>query len=259
MTVPRRKPANLRPVEGPCARPPSVPFPLIAELRNSERTVKTPMGEEHGHGHGAAEHAGQDGPPAAPALTDPPAAAGLLTPAAVRNQVFTVVRLREGYDLAEVDQFLGQVETTLIRVLCDNADLRARAAADGDGGRADGGEDDRVSDIARRAADRTLALAHQEARAILDRARRTAEQVERAAWRNASARHPRSPSVSPEALDERIQSLHTAVAASGSGLRDAIDGQISRLHTLLDELRDLTRPGQAPPSARHAAPDRPAD
>ncbi|MFF0312172.1 DivIVA domain-containing protein [Streptosporangium sp. NPDC004379] len=225
------------------------------------------MGEEHGHGHGSAgqdehagqgEHAGQDGPPAAPALPDPPAAAGLLTPAAVRNQVFTVVRLREGYDLAEVDQFLGQVETTLIRVLCDNADLRARAA-DGDGGRAGGGEDERVSGIARRAADRTLALAHQEARAILEQARRTAEQLERAAWRNASARHPRSPSVSPEALDERIQRLHTAVAASGSGLRDAIDGQISRLHTLLDELRDLTRPGQAPPSARHAAPERPTD
>ncbi|MGW0058848.1 DivIVA domain-containing protein [Streptosporangium sandarakinum] len=215
------------------------------------------MGEEHGHGHGSAEHAGQDGPPAAPALPDPPAAAGLLTPAAVRNQVFTVVRLREGYDLTEVDQFLGQVETTLIRVLRDNAELRARAAVNGNGERPAGGEGAHVSDIVRQAADRALALAHQEARAILEQARRTAEQLERAAWRDASTRHPRDPAVSPEVLNERIQSLRAVVTASGGDLKDALDGQISRLHALLDELRDLTGPAQAPPSARHAAPERP--
>src|SRR5690349_9144952 len=100
MASPRRKHVNPRPVDH--TPDPFCPFPAhlgTSEPRNGERTVKTSMGEEHGHGHGSTEHAGQDGPPAAPALPDPPAAAGLLTPAAVRNQVFTVVRLREGYDL----------------------------------------------------------------------------------------------------------------------------------------------------------------
>jgi DivIVA domain-containing protein len=43
--------------------------------------------------------------------------AGLLTPADIRNKVFTTVRLREGYDLAQVDTFLDQVEATLSSVL----------------------------------------------------------------------------------------------------------------------------------------------
>ncbi|MEO6605667.1 MAG: DivIVA domain-containing protein, partial [Aeromicrobium sp.] len=36
-----------------------------------------------------------------------------LTPEDVRNKRFTPVRLREGYDMGEVDQFLDEVEAEL--------------------------------------------------------------------------------------------------------------------------------------------------
>lgn len=49
-----------------------------------------------------------------------------LTPDDVSNKRFTPVRLREGYDMGEVDQFLDEVETELARLLKDNDDLRER-------------------------------------------------------------------------------------------------------------------------------------
>lgn len=56
-----------------------------------------------------------------------------LTPEDVRNKRFTPVRLREGYDMGEVDQFLDEVETELERLTTENADLRTKleAAASG--------------------------------------------------------------------------------------------------------------------------------
>ena len=39
-----------------------------------------------------------------------------LTPEDVRNKRFTPVRLREGYDMGEVDQFLDEVESELERL-----------------------------------------------------------------------------------------------------------------------------------------------
>jgi DivIVA domain-containing protein len=72
---------------------------------------------------------------------DPAGVAGLLTPADIRNQLFKVVRLREGYDLAEVDRFLVLVETTLISVLRENERLRARPAPTRHNGHATGEAD----------------------------------------------------------------------------------------------------------------------
>ncbi len=43
-----------------------------------------------------------------------------LTPEDVRKKTFTPVRLREGYDMGEVDQFLDEVEVELTRLLKDN-------------------------------------------------------------------------------------------------------------------------------------------
>ena len=57
-----------------------------------------------------------------------------LTPEDVSNKRFTPVRLREGYDMGEVDQFLDEVESELERLLKENDDLRSKlAAAHGDG------------------------------------------------------------------------------------------------------------------------------
>ena len=59
-----------------------------------------------------------------------------LTPEDVSNKRFTPVRLREGYDMGEVDQFLDEVEAELARLTKENDDLRAKlsAAQTGSGG-----------------------------------------------------------------------------------------------------------------------------
>ena len=51
-----------------------------------------------------------------------------LTPEDVSNKRFTPVRLREGYDMGEVDQFLDEVEAELARLTRENDDLRQRIA-----------------------------------------------------------------------------------------------------------------------------------
>ena len=57
-----------------------------------------------------------------------------LTPEDVSNKRFTPVRLREGYDMGEVDQFLDEVEAELARLTKENDDLRSKlAAAQGSG------------------------------------------------------------------------------------------------------------------------------
>ena len=61
-----------------------------------------------------------------------------LTPEDVRNKRFTPVRLREGYDMGEVDQFLDEVEAELERLTAENNDLRAKLSA------ASSGEPDNV-------------------------------------------------------------------------------------------------------------------
>lgn len=52
-----------------------------------------------------------------------------LTPEDVRNKQFSTVRLREGYEMDEVDAFLDEVEAELTRLLRENDDLQARLAA----------------------------------------------------------------------------------------------------------------------------------
>jgi DivIVA domain-containing protein len=49
-----------------------------------------------------------------------------LTPEDVKNKRFTPVRLREGYDMGEVDQFLDEVESELRRLDAENSELRDR-------------------------------------------------------------------------------------------------------------------------------------
>lgn len=219
------------------------------------------MDDAHGHDHGPDHgHAVLDvADRAAPPHRDPPGISGLLTPAAVRNQVFKVVRLREGYDLAEVDRFLGLMEATLISVLRDNENLRARAAEQGESQAFAGESAARIVDVAQEAADRTLALAHEEARAILARARQQAEQVEHAALDMAAALQREARGIPREVLASHIHSLHTFIAAFGSGLKDTLDGQIDRLHSLLDELNDIDPAHEAVPPPQHDVADVTAD
>ena len=57
-----------------------------------------------------------------------------LTPEDVSNKRFTPVRLREGYDMGEVDQFLDEVEAELGRLIKENDELRAKLQAAQKGG-----------------------------------------------------------------------------------------------------------------------------
>ncbi|GAB3657761.1 cell wall synthesis protein Wag31 [Nocardioides korecus] len=63
-----------------------------------------------------------------------------LTPEDVSSKRFTPVKLREGYNMAEVDAFLDEVEAELARLLAENESLRKGAGAstgdDGDTGSA---------------------------------------------------------------------------------------------------------------------------
>ena len=52
-----------------------------------------------------------------------------LTPEDVDNTRFTTVRLREGYDMQEVDLFLDEVQEELARLNRENDELRDRLAA----------------------------------------------------------------------------------------------------------------------------------
>ncbi|HEY7042888.1 MAG TPA: DivIVA domain-containing protein [Nocardioidaceae bacterium] len=52
-----------------------------------------------------------------------------LTPEDVNKKTFTPVRLREGYDMGEVDQFLDEVETALTQLQEENDDLRQKLSA----------------------------------------------------------------------------------------------------------------------------------
>src|SRR3954451_6720921 len=62
-----------------------------------------------------------------------------LTPQDVSNKRFTPVRLREGYDMGEVDQFLDEVESELTRLNGENDELRKKlSGADGGAGSSTG-------------------------------------------------------------------------------------------------------------------------
>lgn len=57
-----------------------------------------------------------------------------LTPDDVDNKRFTPVRLREGYDMGEVDQFLDEVAAEMRRLNQENDDLRAKLTSAQQGG-----------------------------------------------------------------------------------------------------------------------------
>jgi DivIVA domain-containing protein len=62
-----------------------------------------------------------------------------LTPDDVQSKEFLTVRLREGYDMQEVDQFLDEVETELRRLYEENDRLRAQLSQAAEGPSEGGG------------------------------------------------------------------------------------------------------------------------
>jgi DivIVA domain-containing protein len=195
------------------------------------------MGEGHGHGHDHAADAALNG--STGSTLDPPGPDGLLDPVAVRNQVFTVVRLREGYDLAEVDAFLGLVETTLTAVLQENQQLQARSLRTGEVPQPIPSDDSatRIIELAHEAAERTVTKAHQEANAILSQARARAEQLQHDALNTGAALHRATThETHKEALGRGIQTLHAFIADFDTHMKQTLEGQITHMRNLLDQL-----------------------
>jgi DivIVA domain-containing protein len=150
---------------------------------------------------------------------------GLLTPADVRNKVFATVRLREGYDMAQVDIFLDQIEATLTRVLQQTAALRARTSSFPQLAAPAGASAPHIVALAQEAADRAITMAQEEAREIVAEANGRAEAAKR------------------EAL------------SYGGRIREGLQGQIRQLQTLLTELENKTTriPDLSSPAGRPAA------
>ncbi|MEV7004901.1 DivIVA domain-containing protein [Streptosporangium sp. NPDC051022] len=216
-------------------------------------------------GHGDHEH-----PPAPTAggMSGMHAAANLggknrlLTPHDIRNKVFPTVRLREGYDLAEVDTFLGEVEATLSRVFWENEQLNVQLTAISHTSRqaspSTGDSAARIVARAQQSADETIMRAEQEAVMIVAEARTLAETIEREALDRATAleqetqeRHRQA----VQALDDactvqrrRIDDLHDLVLHHGDRVLETLDGHVGQLQNLLQSLKDQTPRLPAPTS-----------
>ncbi|MEV4109751.1 DivIVA domain-containing protein [Nonomuraea sp. NPDC049695] len=184
-------------------------------------------------------HAVGDDPGALPVHAAGPGQLALLTPAAVHHQVFSVVRLRAGYDLAEVDAFLASVETTLGLLWQDNAHLRERLANIPVPPSLSLAE-------AERAAQETVETARQEARQILAEARAEAQRLRREAAAAAEAL-TRTARV---AVEEQLDQFDAVLSHHGRQLQDSLRAQLGRLRGALD---DPATPDHATPD--HATPD----
>ncbi|MFI9597006.1 DivIVA domain-containing protein [Nonomuraea sp. NPDC052265] len=206
--------------------------------------------EEHDHGHEhdrglhlPHSHAALDGATTPPLPAGPSGRLALLTASAVHHQVFTVVRLRSGYDLAEVDAFLAQVETTLNLLWQDNTQLRERLGA---APPASTPTDAGVLAAAHRSAQEALESAQREARQILAEAHADAEHLRREATSAADA----LTHATRQALDEQIGRLERAITEQGRSLQHNLHTQLGHLRAAL---ADLDTHGPPPTHAAHDA------
>ncbi|MEV4360732.1 DivIVA domain-containing protein [Nonomuraea sp. NPDC049625] len=212
--------------------------------------------EDHVYGlpipHG---HAVGDGFVTVPAQAAGPGQLTLLTPTAVHHQVFTVVRLRAGYDLAEVDAFLSTVETTISLLWQDNAHLRERLAAATPApadmlaaAEESARETVKVArhearqavEAAREEARETVEAARQEARHMLTEARAGAERVRLDAAAAAEALTRTARLAYQEAIEEQFNEFDAVLADHGRQLQDSLHAQLGRLRTVLE---DVATPG----------------
>jgi len=174
-----------------------------------------------------------------------------LTPEDVRSKRFTPVRLREGYDMGEVDQFLDEVETELERLAKERESLRAAASATADApaavqepastaasmtiGEASSAAT-RLLEIAGRNADELVSEAKDDADKIIGEARTKAERLESEARSTAeqveSDAHARSERLDGETAERRVL-LFGALDTE----RDSLEQEIESLRTFEREYR----------------------
>jgi DivIVA domain-containing protein len=212
------------------------------------------VSEEH-RGHGEHDHAHENvaDPVSVLQLSSNLNGGGrLLTPHDVRNKVLPTVRLREGYDLAEVDTFLSEIESTLSRLFRENAQLSTRlTTADRTSRQISPSAGDSAARIvvrAQEAADEAIAAARQEADTIVARAHELAGAIEREALDKAAALERDSQEKhrqATETLDgayverqRRAEALHELLHHHGSRMVEALEGHVSQLRNLFLELQE---------------------
>jgi len=188
-----------------------------------------------------------------------------LTPEDVRNKRFTPVRLREGYDMGEVDQFLDEVETELERLaaadtVAPGPTSTASTADDGgQSGDAAGATPDlsgdngavqrspltvtqasaaatRLMELAGRNADEVLAEAGQQAEQIERDARTEADRVREEAAARAEAAEAEA-SARAENLDAETTTRRTEMVAHFEREREALTAEIVQLRAFEQEYR----------------------
>ncbi|WP_431898503.1 DivIVA domain-containing protein [Nonomuraea sp. bgisy101] len=159
--------------------------------------------------------------------------AGLLTASAVHHQVFSVVRLREGYDLAEVDAFLTRVETSLAQLWNDNTHLREQLAAwlAAEPAPSPNGA------AARRDAEELITSAQQQAHEILQEARARAQTLHDEAQQAARALREQAHAPYRHLVEYHLGQLAGLATDHGQYLNDGLAAHLAQLrHLLADSL-----------------------
>ena len=181
-----------------------------------------------------------------------------LTPEDVSSKRFTPVRLREGYDMGEVDQFLDEVEAELVRLGTEIEELRAARTASevvrGDDGTTTVGVETlkvetlpqassaaaRLLEIAARNAEELVAEATEKAEQLLGAARSEAEQLGTRARAEADEVEAEARRRS-EQLDQETGERRTQLFADLERERDRLSGEVDTLRSFEREYRSRLR------------------
>lgn len=151
----------------------------------------------------------------------------MLTPADVEAKRFTVVRLREGYHQAEVDDYLDNVIVSMKSLEAERNLYRDRAEATIQlpPVRDDAAKASRILDLADAEAGRIKSGAQAEAATIVQRAKVDAEEQRRVAQKRAD-----------EIIAEGTESKHAEVGRL-EDQRQKLEAEVQRL----EEARDLAK------------------
>nr|WP_239091547.1 DivIVA domain-containing protein [Streptomyces sp. SID14478] len=201
----------------------AVPDAPSTEGRSDRFPTRAPDHHEVGERH-----------PALPGQVRP-----LLTPDDVHHKWFTTARLREGYDLGEVDSFLLDVEITLDRLYRDNAALRAERGSENSAVQHDPAHASRVMALADTAAGQALAAACTEAGRIVGEAQDRAARIEQEAHKRAQYLD-KDTAERADQLERQLRERQSELQALASSRR-SLERQLSGLRSLVAEYRGGVR------------------
>ena len=176
-----------------------------------------------------------------------------LLPEDVRKKTFTPVRLREGYDMGEVDQFLDEVEVELTRLHQENEDLRAKATGSPSATTATPDAQPvvrtipeaanaaaRLLEIAGQNAEQLVSEAHESADKIVGEATVRAERLEAESKAKAEALQTEAQTRS-ERLDEETAKRKTELLSGLERDRDSLASELESLRVFEREYRSRLR------------------